>query len=406
MSGWEATAQAGQEEPGFDGWKNALMNLAFNDLGINRIRLEIYSGAEQPIDYFARLLAGTISEAEWKDRRYSPINDNADPNSANNANFHFTKLDFEVDAVITPARQLLAARGERLYVSLNYVSFGGSTLHTTNSAEYAELLLATFQHLQSKYGWVPDAIEMILEPDNRTGWSGTQIGNAVVATGNRLAAAGFRPEFIGPSTMSMAQAVPFVNQMVQVPGVLTYLSEISYHRYEGVSDANLSAIGAKAAQHGLRTAMLEHIGSDVEDLYRDVTIANASGWQQFTLAFPTSDNGAQYYTITNGQPVMGSRTGPLRQYFRYVRRGAHRVGATSDNSGVRPVGFTNPGGGPVVVMHASGVETFAITGLRPGRYEVTSSNPAALLPTNPTVGADGELRFTAIPGIITVAHLP
>lgn len=406
MSGWEAVTQSGQDEPGFTGWQQRLMDLAANDLGLNRVRLEIRSGAENPVDGDAAYRAGTITESQWKNSRYAAVNDNADPNVINPAGFHFSAIDRSVTGVVQPLRQRLAARGERLYVSLNYVSFGGATFHTANPAEYAELLLATFQHLQSTFGWVPDAVEIILEPDNGTGWTGTNIGNAIVAAGNRLAAAGFRPEFIAPSTMSMAQAVPYLNQMVQVPGVLTYLSEMSYHRYAGVSDANLAAIAATAAQHGLRTAMLEHIGSGVEDLYKDLTVANVSGWEQYVLAYPTSDNGAQYYTITNGQPVMGSLTGPLRQYFRYVRHGAHRVGATSDKSGVRPVGFTNPGGGPVVVLHASGVETFAITGLRPGRYEVSSSNSAAVLPTNPMVGSDGELRFTAIPGIITVSYLP
>ena len=406
ISGWEAVTESGQDEPGFAGWQQRLMDLAANDLGINRVRLEIRSGTENPVDSYAAYRAGTISESQWKNSRYAAVNDNADPNVINPAGFHFSAIDRSITGIVLPLRQRLAARGEQLYVSLNYVSFGGATFHTTNPVEYAELLLATFQHMQSTYGWVPDAIEIILEPDNGTGWTGTNIGNAIVAAGNRLAVAGFRPEFIAPSTMSMAQAVPYLNQMVQVPGVLTYLSELSYHRYAGVSDANLAAIAATATQHGLRTAMLEHIGSGVEDLYKDLTIANVSGWEQYVLAYPTSDNGAQYYTITNGQPVMGSRTGPLRQYFRYVRRGATRVGATSTTSGVRPVGFVNPGGGPVVVLHASGVETFAITGLRPGRYEVSSSNPSAVLPTNPTVGADGELRFTAIGGVLTVAWQP
>jgi hypothetical protein len=406
MSGWEAHSQSGEDFPGFAGWQNRLMDLAVNDLGLNRVRLEIRSGAENPVDSEAAYRAGTITYERYRASWFAPVNDNQAPNVANAEGFHFTALDRSITNTVLPLRQRLAARGEHLYVNLNYVSFRGATFHTTNAPEYAELILAVFQHMQATYGWVPDAVEIILEPDNGTGWTGTNIGQAIVATGNRLAAAGFRPEFIAPSTESMAQAVPFVDQMVQVPGVLTYLSEMSYHRYQGVSDANLAAIAAKAAQHGLRTAMLEHIGSGVEELYKDVTIANASGWQQFALAYPTKDDGAQYYTITGEQPVMGSRTGPLRQYFRYVRRGAQRVGASSERSGVRPVAFINPGGGPVVVIHANGVETFAITGLRPGRYEVSHSNSAAVLPSNPTVGTDGELRFTAIPGVITVAYLP
>ncbi len=407
MTGWEAVTQAGQDEAGFAGWQQQLLDLAANDLGLNRVRLEIRAGVEHPVDHDAAYFAGTITESEWRPTRYVVVNDNADPNVINPAGFHFTALNRSVTTVVLPLRQRLEARGERLYVNLNYVAFNPSTGTThLDPAEYAEFLLAAFQHMQRTFGFVPDAVEVILEPDNKTPWRGTLIGQAVVAAGNRLAAAGFAPEFIAPSTMSMANAVPYLDQMAAVPGALTYLREVSYHRYAGVSDANLAAIRTRASQLGLRTAMLEHIGSDVEDLFRDLTIANISAWQQFTLAYPTPDNGAQYYTITGGRPVMGARTGPLRQYFHYVRRGAHRIAATSDNADVRPVGFTNPGGGPVVVVHAKGAETLAVRGLRPGRYLITNSNPAAVLATTATVGTDGALRFEAIAGVITVAWQP
>ena len=134
-----------------------------------------------------------------------------------------------------------------------------------------------------RYGFVPDAIEVLLEPEN-TAWRAPRIGEAIAAAGARLAAAGFRPDFIAPSVMDMANAVPFLHEIVKVPGALTYLKEIAYHRYGGVSDANLAAIHDRAAQYGLRTSMLEHIGSDAEDLYKDLTIAQVSAWQQYTLA--------------------------------------------------------------------------------------------------------------------------
>jgi hypothetical protein len=394
MEGWEATAQTGHLEPGGAGWQSSLMDQAVNDLGLNRIRLEIKSGLEGSASY-----------------NYTPVNDNSNPNVANLAAFNFTTLDNVIDVVVNPMRARLAARGEALYVNLNYVSFANSTpnFHATNAAEYAELMLVTFQHIQSRYGWVPDAIEVILEPDNGTSWTGTMIGNAIAATGARLAAAGFHPDFIGPSTMSMAQAVPFVNQMVAVPGVLNYLTMISYHRYAGVSDANLSAIRSKAAQYGLRTAMLEHIGSGVEDLYKDLTMANVSSWQQFTVAYPTADDGAQYYLISGGQPVIASRTKQLRQYFRYVRFGAQRVAATSISSGVRPVAFTNPGGGMAVVLHVDAAGSYSVSGIRPGTYAVELTNGAGTRSTLPNVTATGSNSVTVAPsqtGVLTLYRLP
>jgi hypothetical protein len=300
-------------------------------------------------------------------------------------------------------RERLAARGERLTVNLNYVSFTGPTFHTTTPSEYAEFLLAVFDRLQSKYGWVPDAVEVMLEPDHTPQWTGTQVGQAMVAAGARLAAAGYTPEFIGPSVMSMANAVPFLDAIAAVPGALTYWREISYHRYQGVSDATLTAIRNRATALGLRTSMLEHIGSDVESLYKDLTLANVSAWQQFTIAFPTTDDGAQYYLLPNGVPTMGSRTPALRQYFRYVRPGAWRVAATSTGN-VRPVAFTQATG-PVVVVHAAQADLLGIAGLAAGQYTVTAAPASAVSVASVATDPDGLLRVpVTAAGILTITR--
>jgi hypothetical protein len=127
-----------------------------------------------------------------------------------------------MDQIVVPLRAKLAARGEALYVNLCYVAFtsgiaSGIYAHS-DPAEYAEFLLATFQHLQSRYGWVPDGIEVILEPDNRTIWantSGTLIGQAIKAAGDRLAAAGFHPDFIAPSVMNNSNGPAYIDNLVR-----------------------------------------------------------------------------------------------------------------------------------------------------------------------------------------------
>ncbi|MBK6496132.1 MAG: hypothetical protein IPG05_13705 [Gemmatimonadetes bacterium] len=408
MVGWEATAQAGQGTAQFDGYQSELMDLAANDLGVNRIRIEIASGAENTVDYYAQYRAGTITSTQYNAQRYAWVNDNGDPNTINPAGFKWSKLDEGVEATILPLRSRLAARGEALYVNLNYVSFGGSTAQQS-AAEYAELILATFQHMQSRYGFVPDAVEIILEPDNNTIRTGAGIGGLIATTGARLAAAGFHPDFIAPSVMNMGNAVTYLNGIAGVSGALTYLTDVAYHRYSGVSDANLNAIRTRAAQLGLRTSMLEHIGSGVEDLYKDLTLANVSAWQQYTLAYPTSDNGAQYYYISGGRPVAGSRTHALRQYFRYVRAGAYRVAATSLNSSVRPVAFVNPGASMAVVLHIDAPGTYSVGGLRPGSYQVEMTNGAGTLVSMGSVTSVAGGSVTISPtqtGVLTLYRGP
>lgn len=408
MSGWEGVAQAGQEAPGYAGWRDEVLDLVAHDLGINRLRIEVRAGVENSTDWFARYQAGQITDAEWRNRRYETVNDNSSPLSANPAGFHFSELDRNVEQVLLPLRQRVAARGEQLVVSLCYVAFTTASGYVhIDPAEYAELVLATFVHLRDRHGVIPDAFEAILEPDNGTPWNGTNLAQAILAAHARLAAAGFHPEIVAPSTENMGLARTYFDAMIQVPGLLPVLSEVSYHRYQGATDNNLAQLAARGQQYGVRTAMLEHIGSGVDDLYKDLVIGNASAWQQFALAYPTSDNGAQYYIISNGRPIAGSRTPALRQYFRYVRLGAWRVQAASTKAGVRTVAFTNVGGGPVVVLHLGGSEVVEVRGLRAGRYEVTSSSASAPTLGEATVGTDGVLRFAApVTGVVTVAWKP
>jgi hypothetical protein len=380
MSGWEATAQAGQLDVGRGGMSSAflryrdeLFDLAAGDLGINRLRVEVRSGAENPRDYFSEFLSGRATYAEWKRHWYEKVNDNADPLVIEHGGFQFSEVDHVMDHVVVPMRRRLEARRERLAVVLTYVDFARSSFeHYRSPEEYAEFMLAAFEHLRARYGWVPDAVEVGLEPDN-TPWTGTRMGLAVAATAKRLRAAGFSPCFVAPSTTDMAKAVGYFDDMIAIPGVLGALRELSYHRYHGVSEKALREIARRATRDGIDTAMLEHIGSGHEDLLSDLTVGRVSAWQQFTLAYPTTDNGAQYYWIDQRDPSrpsvqLGQRTRWLRQYFRHVRAGATRIGASSSSGRLRPVAFVNRDGTYVVVVDATGGGPFVVEGLPAGSY--------------------------------------
>jgi hypothetical protein len=416
MTGWEAHAQSGQENPAFPVYKDRLFDLAVGDLGINRLRLEIWSGAENTRDWWSEMRAGRIDATTWRCFRFSTVNDNDDPLSTNPNGFQFQQLDHKVENVVLPIKARLEARGERLYLNVNYVGFtrqicdGLDYTHDDSPEEYAEFALATLQHLRTKYGLVPDAWEMILEPDNTAFWRGRTIGEALVATAARFRADGFQPAFIAPSTTNMGNAVSYFDAMALVPGALQSLSDLSYHRYSGVSTGNLQAIANRAAQHGLRTAMLEHIGSGHEDLHQDLKVGANSAWQQFTLAFPESDNGAQYYLIdlsnpANPQIKLARRTRFLRQYFRYIRLGAVRIGATTTDDAFDPLAFVNPDGKLVVVVKAGEGGAFSVLGFPAGTYGVqyTTSDESDAPASDVTVGAGGALT-TQIPesGVLTV----
>lgn len=409
ISGWEAHHQSGVLEPDYLEFRDDLLSLAVNDLGINRIRIEAWSGVEQPHDWYSDFRSGLLSSEEWKCHRFATTNDNDDPAVINWSGFHFTQLDEAMENVVLPMQRLLAERGEELYVNLTYDSFilqcpGAPYIHDS-IPEYTEFALATFLHLREKYGFEPDAWEMILEPDN-SNWRGVAIGEAMVATGDRLRTHGFTPDFIAPSDTNLRRAIRDLDAIVGVPRALDYLTEFSYHRYGGVSEQALRAVGARGRQYGLRTSMLEHIGSGHEDLHADLVLADVSAWQQFALAFRTGDNGAQYFVIgPDGGLRMGDRTRYLQQYFRYVRAGAVRIGATTTSGSAAPTAFIDESGAVTVVAYTTRRTRLRLEGLPSGRYGVTYTTESTTGEALPEAEIpEGEALEVAIPaaGVITV----
>ncbi len=414
MTGWEANAYIGQGVcSALPYYRDEVIDRAVNELGLNRVRLEVPSGVENPDDWWAPVVDGTNTLDLDQIPRFQIVNDNNDPFTINPAGFHFTFVDFKVDNVVNPMRQKLAARGEHLFVNLTYAGGKTAFVHSSNPEEYAELLVYTFQHLQTKYGWVPDAVEMVLEPDNSTNWTPDAIGRAMVATGDRLAAAGFHPAFIAPSNVDASAALTYFDGIRLVPRASEYLTDLSYHRYRGVSAGTIQAIADRAVSAGVRSEMLEHIGSGYQDLHQDLELGRNSAWEQYSIAgCATTDLGGLYYVIDKTDvthPVVhiGSRSKYLRQYFLFIRYGAIRLGAVSGDARFDPLAFRNTDGGFVVVVKASAGGSFQVHQLPAGRYGLKYTTDAQYGVDLPDVTiAAGAPLAASIPtaGVITIYH--
>jgi hypothetical protein len=415
MLGWEGQAQIGEVEcnpTSFPLYKQEVVERLVNELGVNRVRIEIRPGHENPVDFYEAFKVHRLESIYYRAVNES-VNDNNDPRVVNPAGFHFTELDHKEETILKPMRTLLAARGERLYINLTYVDFGAAAWEqASDMEEYAELIHTAFIHLRDRYGWVPDAVEISLEPDNSRIWNNGQvIGRAMVAAGDRLKASGFRPAFIAPSTTNMTTAIQYFDQMITVPRVREYLTDIAYHRYSGVLLESLGNIVNRASQYGLRTAMLEHGGSGHEDLHEDLKIGMNSAWQQFALAFcGTTDNGGVYYRIevttpTSPKVITNSRTRYLRQYFSFVRLNAVRVGATSGNTVLDPLAFRNTNNKLVVVIKASAGAPVQLRRLPAGTYGVTFTTATQTFASLPDVAVStaGLLQVTMpAAGVMTI----
>ncbi len=415
MTGWEATAWAGQERPAFLLYRDTLLALASGDLGINRLRVEVRSGSEHSRDYYLEGRTGRLQGNAYRCARYETRNDNEDPRILDTAGFHFSELDNTVERVVLPLQRMMTVRGARLAVNLNYVSFFRQCPRDREYAhrdaeEYAEFVLATMLHLRGKYGLVPDTWEIILEPDNTNDWGSAAVGRAIVATAERLREDGFATRFVAPSTTAAEAAPRYFDGMRAVPGAQQQIAELAYHRYRWVTSSALAGIADRARETGVRTAMLEKIGADVDDLLDDLTIANVSAWSQYTLGTINGrDDGGGYYDIravdaTGFAVHEQSRTPFLRQVFKAAQMGAVRVGATSDAGHVRAVAFRNPDGRLGVAMRATRAARLAVSGLPVGRYAVTYATADTARGALPDAVVTHGTATAAIPsaGVVTL----
>jgi len=413
MRGWEVTLngfsfltpdpRTDLYNPQLDPFRVVLIEDMANKVGINRVRLEIRSGAENPGDYFTEFLNGATNQS-IRNHRYEKINDNSDPMVADPAGFQWSEIDYTVVNGVLPLKQLIEANGERLYISLCYVDFNfepdqGSLRHGGNPDEYAELIHETFKHLDNTHGIVPDSFELVLEPENTDDWSSDRIGPAMVAAMTRLRADGYDPVVVAPSVRSAANTVPYANDIANTPGADGMLSMVSYHRYDVTDPA---AIWTGASALGLETGMLEYTRGSVGALYDDLTIANVSAWQKWGVvaANVMYDDNLFFSDITSSTPnaTITPRTAPMVPYFRYVRLGAQRVRVTSTSTGFLPAAFVNTNGSQVLVVRTgAGANTLEVTGLADGTYNITrvASNGAVTEETDVTVSG-GMLDTTTI----------
>ena len=417
IEGWEGVHQMGQVEcrpQSFARYKDELIPRVVNELGLNRIRIELRSGVETHSLADPGGNEAQSTDVVFRTPWFRPENDNDDPYVADSTGFQFERFDYDMTHSVLPIRRLLAERGESLYLALTYVDFFESTPfeQMSDPEEYAELLAVTFTHMRQTFGFVPDGVEALLEPDN-TPWTPEQLGRAIVAAGDRLEALGYTPEFIAPSTGNQAEAVWYYDRMRSVPRLLEYVKELSYHRYSGTSEAALRAIALRAKRDGLRTAMLEHIPSGPAALYKDLTLGGVSAWERFAIAFcarrANPEAEGVYYQINLRDPnrpeiVFPTEARLLSQYFAFIRRGAVRLGAASGAEAVQPVAFRNVDGKAVLVVRAEHGSKLRVTGLPAGSYAsswrtATRNGTGAVAAVTP----GGELRAD-IPdaGVLTI----
>lgn len=443
MEAWEVTPKMwdfDKQNNRFDGdWlpiRDQILTRMIADGGINRIRLELRSGAENPVDYWPAFRAGKLSYTDFKAHFYEKINDNADPHVLDPKGIQFSEFDFRVENFLLPAMRIAKQLGRPMTFTLCYIDFGwtplkGTLSHATQPEEYAELIGATYAHMREKYGLVPRDLEIILEPDNTDEWGGKQIGEAILAVSRRLNEQGIAPRIIAPSAASGGKTMRYFDDISSVPGAAQRISVLSYHRYGNVlTDGDLAQIKQRADKIGAQTAMLEFTHGDIDDLFDDLTKANVTSWQKYSIVKRGADDGTAPGNLMfvsnpdqrNPDIRIKDSTLAMARIFRSVDPGAVRIGASSSQTSVDGVAFRNPDGRMVVSVKANpgivarvvkkvrdkldmpdsqpspgGSQRVRIAGLRAGNYEVMRANAV--------VGGETRCSVTASAGQVPAVYL-
>lgn len=381
IDGWEAVSNAMEAPSVRDSvlpYIDELIDLAVNEVGITRLRYSLKSGIEDTVDYFQQVLDGVITYEEFKLHRYAKFNDNTDPFVSDPTRFQMSGLDDNVNNLVIPFKNAVEANGDDFYYNMCYVDFVNQSdfNHANNPEEYAELLAHTWTHLDNQYGFVPDGLEIILEPDNTDLWNPNLVPPCIAAVGLRMQSLGFDPEIIAPSLKSIYGIPNYFNAIANNPVALSFLDVLSYHRYAGNDDlVAQQAIVDIANDFGLKTAMLEYdYNGDVNELHYDLKYNNVVAWTKYALMYK-SDKKFAYVFVDGSDPEnpqfgICKQTKYLRQYFKFIRPGAVRIQAEVTPGEIDPVAFVNPNGEQVVVIKAAAGESVVIEGLNAGQYGI------------------------------------
>lgn len=424
LSGWEVTARFWEFDKAndrYDGtWlasRDAIVQKLIDDAGITRVRVELRSGVENPVDYWSQFVAGQIGYTADFNHYYEKINDNSNPAVANPGGFQWSSFDYYIENFVLPMRTQLAARNQTLFVNLCFVDFNwtplkGSLSFSGASDEYAELITMAAMRLRDKYGINTDSLEIILEPDNGDGWTGPAIGRAILAAKSRLAAAGINPRIVAPSASAAGSTTGFLDGIGTVAGANAALNVVSYHRYDGASaDQALGTVRQRAAALGAETAMLEYTQATIQNFFKDMEYGGASAWQSYAAAKKAdsqaaSGSGAILWRNPGGTLALTNQFSRIALVQRNIKPGARAFSVASLLGTDMSLVFQNPDGSEVIAIYSASGSTIEISGAGHTAYTVTFAGPNGAAYTSALANANGAgLLYVTIPAdTVAVLH--
>jgi O-glycosyl hydrolase len=383
--------------------RDQLLDEAINQLGLTRVRWQ-------------QAVGNRATERSWE-----PVNDDGDPDHINPPAFATEDADKRIEIWVVPFKQRVEANGEpfELWMSPSFFN-GGSTGSVPawllqSPGEYAEFAIAYLLHMKQKYGIEATHYVICNEAGNNNAFSPAVVAEMTKTLEARLAAAGLQTKGQFPDCVNAQQTWRYIEAVKDDADFWKYVQLLTYHWYGGNNQQFMPLIRDFALSRGLPTGQTEFMGLTMNHLYDDLTLGGVSYWSIYGLAGPGPGGHNFRLDLGNTWFARGPQFWNFRQVMHYVRPGAVRIDATSDEPAIRPLAFVHGGKTTVVLINntpPAQARTVTVGDLPPGQYGVCHSIGTSPYHEDGVRAGDGSLTVD-VPanGVLTIypyagANLP
>jgi hypothetical protein len=263
--------------------------------------------------------------------------------------------------------------------------------------ERAQQMWASALYLKKTYGINIDYAVIYNEPSIPF----TILADDAKAVGARFIAQGLDTRVQYAEAVAPQPDWNYITPVINDADLWASVGRISYHTY-GTADPYRTYLRDFAKAKGLTTAQTEMGNPTFDDLYSDLTLGGVSYWE---VAYSGNATLTPNPGLTSFTPA--DHYFRLRQLLHYVRPGAVRIGATSNDPAIHALAFTAKGATTTVIENtSSSAQTVTLNGVPPGVYGLSRSAGKPFEEVGlQTVGANGSLVLTNVPGGGTVTTL-
>ncbi len=314
---------------------------------------------------------------------WEPFNDNANPYDINWRAFRFHYVDARARWIVE-FRRLVESRGDpfNLYVSPSFFVTGSTGAPPVwllkNPAEYSEFAIALLTHLRRRWGLEADLWSVCNEPGNHNPFTPQVMAEIIKTLGPSLRRAGFKTKIEFPECICANASWRYIQGVGDDPEFWRWVGVISWHLY-GKNDRRAD-IARFAAAHGIPTAQTEFIGANADHLYADLTDGMCSYWELYVLCgFSDKPRPGCWYVINLNRASFSRcrQFWGLWQTIHYVRPGAVRIHAATDDPTIKALAFDQSG--RIIVVLCNRIEkrerrSATIFGLPPGTYGLSTTS--------------------------------